>query len=132
MDDKARVGTPDSDEAREEQKGQKDPNFMPRQLHDWLNAGDFNKALKFTSAKLSRGSKTSMFFAVITAYCLLRTGKQSECLDVLADYKAQKPTDSWTAKYLVAIYNNLGRYADATATLEYVLTLFPGKRDLSE
>ena len=74
-----------------------------------------------------------MFYAIITAYCLLKTGKQQECLEIINDYKAQKPTDSNTAKYLVAIYNNLGRYGDATATLEYVLNaLFPGRRDMSE
>jgi hypothetical protein len=28
-----------------------------------------------------------MFYAVITAYCLLKGGKQQECLDILNDYK---------------------------------------------
>lgn len=37
---------------------------------------------------MSRGSKTSMFYAVITAFCLLKTDKQAECLEILADYKS--------------------------------------------
>lgn len=97
-----------------------------------MEAGDFGKALKFASSKMSKGAKTSMFFAVITAYCLLKTGKQAECLETLADYKSVKPQDSSTAKYLVSIYNNLGRYSETTQTLEYVLSLFPNSRDLSE
>ena len=40
---------------------------------------------------MSRGSKTSMFYAVITGYCYLKTGKQADCLECLNDYKAQKP-----------------------------------------
>jgi hypothetical protein len=33
---------------------------------------------------------------------------------------------------LVSIYNNLGRYSETTAILEYVLSLFPNSKDLSE
>jgi len=73
-----------------------------------------------------------MFWAVITAYCLLKTGKQQECVELLSEYKAQKPADSSTAKYLAAIYHHLGRYDEATAALEYINSLFPGKKDLGE
>ncbi len=81
---------------------------------------------------MSRGSKTSMFYAVITAFCLLKTDKQAECIETLSDYKAQKPTDSQTAKHLALIYDGLGRHSEATATLEYILSLFPNKKELSE
>ena len=37
---------------------------------------DFAKALKLTSSKMTKGSKGYMFYAVITAYCLLSTGKK--------------------------------------------------------
>lgn len=47
----------------------KDVNYMTRQLQDWLNAGDFAKAYKFTSGRMTKGQKNSMFYAVITAYC---------------------------------------------------------------
>jgi len=43
-----------------------------------------------------------------------------------------KPADSTTAKYQVAIYNNLARYSEATVLMEYVLNIFPGKLDLQE
>ena len=66
----------------------KDPSFMPKQLKLWLNEKKFAKAHKFASSKLSRGSKTSMFYAVITAFCNLKLGKAQECQDILNDYKA--------------------------------------------
>ena len=53
-----------------------------------VTAGEYGKALKFTSSKMSRGSKTSMFYAVITAYCLLKTDKQADCIEILNDYKS--------------------------------------------
>ena len=81
----------DSDDARKAAAGNKDPNFMPKQLKTWLNTGEFSKALKFASGKLSRGSKTSMFYAVIVGFCNIKLGKTAECLEVLQDYKAQKP-----------------------------------------
>ena len=71
----------DSDEDNGEKV--KDQNFMSRQLQDWLNAGDYGKALKFTQGKMSKGQRTSMFYAVITAYCMLKAGKQQDCLDIL-------------------------------------------------
>jgi len=108
----------------------KDVNFMSRQLQDWLNAGDYGKALKFTQSKMSKGQRTSMFYAVITAYCLLKGGKTQECLDILNDYKNTKPADSTTAKYQVAIYNNMARYSEATILMEYILNIFPNKLDL--
>ena len=80
-------GTPDSG-ARENEQQIKDPKHMPKNLKDWLTNGEYQKALKFTSAKLSKGSKTSMFFAIITAYCYYKTGKLQECLDILQEYKA--------------------------------------------
>jgi hypothetical protein len=79
---------PSDDEDEDEQKranaaGNKDPGFMPKQLKQWLNAGEFPKAHKFASGKLSRGSKTSMFYAVITAFCNIKMGKTQECLEGL-------------------------------------------------
>ena len=119
-------------QAQKEESKVKDQNFMTRQLQDWLNAGDFAKAYKFTSGRMTKGQKNSMFYAVITAYCQLKLGKSQECLDILGEYKNIKPTDSQTAKYIVAIYNNLGRYHDATNMLEYILTVFPQKKELQE
>ncbi len=40
---------------------------------------------------MTRGSKTSMFYAVITAYCYLKSGKANECMEALNDYKTTKP-----------------------------------------
>ena len=73
-----------------------------------------------------------MFFAVMTAYCLLKGDKQAECLEILNDYKSVKPTDSTTTKYMVAIYNNLGKYKEATLLLEYIINVFPNKKELQE
>lgn len=81
---------------------------------------------------MTRGSKTSMFYAVITAYCYLKSGKPNECMEALNDYKTTKPQDTQTAKYLAAIYENLGRYSDASGTLEYALSLYPNKEEISE
>ena len=64
------------DSDHEEGDKMKVVNFMSRQLQDWLNAGDYAKALKFSQSKMSKGQKSSMFYAVITAYCLLKGGKQ--------------------------------------------------------
>ena len=133
MDQHDRADSPDSEGHGDAQPAAaKDPNFMPKQLHDWLEQGEYTKAMKFTSTKMGRGSKTSLFYAVITAYCLLRSNRQSECLDILADYKALKPQDSQTATYLVLIYESLGRYSDATQVLVETLALFPTHKQLSE
>jgi predicted Zn-dependent protease len=83
----------------------KDVNFMPKSLQDWLNAGEYSKALKFCQGKMSKGAKSSLFFAVMTAYCMIKGDKPHECIELLNDYKGVKPTDSTTTKYLVAIYN---------------------------
>lgn len=122
----------DSDDAKTKAAAMnnKEPSFMPKQLKIWLNEKEFAKAHKFASSKLSRGSKTSMFYAVITAFCNLKLGKAQECQDILNDYKAQKPQDSETARYLAAIYNNQGRYSEATATLEHILEMYPGIQEL--
>ena len=40
-----------------------------------------------------------MFYAVITAYCMMKLGKRQECVDVLTEYKTIKIVDSLTAKY---------------------------------
>ena len=85
----------------------KDINFMPRSLEDALNAGDFTKALKISQQKMSKGNKNSLFFAVMTAYCLLKGEKLVECQEVLLEYKGIKPSDSITTKYLIIIYNQL-------------------------
>lgn len=81
----------DDEAKRQAALNNKDPNFMPKPLKVWLNEGEFQKALKFASSKSSRGSKTSMFYAVITSFCHLKLGKQNECLEVLQDYKSTKP-----------------------------------------
>ena len=51
----------------------KDVNYMTRQLDDLLKASppDYSKALKFSQGKMSKGQKSSMFYAVITAYCMM-------------------------------------------------------------
>ena len=51
-------------------------------------------------------------------------------MEVLHDYKSLKPSDSTTTKYMVAIYNNLGNYSDATNLLEYIINVFPNKKEL--
>lgn len=53
-------------------------------------------------------------------------------MEALNDYKTTKPQDTQTAKYLAAIYENLGRYSEASSTLEYVLNLYPNKEEISE
>lgn len=116
----------------EENDDGKDANFMPKSLQDWLNAGDYAKALKFCQSKMTKGTKTSMFFAVLTAYCLMKGEKISECTEILNDYKNVKPIDSTTTKYLTAIYNHLHMYSEATDLLEYIVTQFPSKKDLQE
>ena len=69
-------GQDDSDSDGPKNLGEsKDNNFMPRQLKEWLNAHEYQKALKFAGSKMSRGSKTSMFYAVITGFCHLKLGK---------------------------------------------------------
>jgi predicted Zn-dependent protease len=73
-----------------------------------------------------------MFFAVLTAYCLMKGDKMAECIEILNDYKNVKPSDSITTKYLTAIYNHLHMYAEATELLEYIVTQFPSKKDLQE
>ena len=115
-----------------EEENAKDVSFMPKNLQDWLNQGDYAKALKFCQTKMTKGQKSSMFFAVMTAYCLLKGEKQAECLEILKDYRAMKPTDSTTTKYMVAIYNNVGNYAEATILLEYIINVFPSKKELQE
>lgn len=71
----------------------KDQKHMSKfkQLKDYLDAEEWFKAHRISSAKMSKGAPTSMFFAVITAYCLLKSGKKAEALDTLAEYKGMKP-----------------------------------------
>ena len=133
MDANDEISPQDSDKGGEDGKAaNKDPNYMSKQLHDWLDQGEYSKALKFTSGKMGRGSKTSLFYAVISAFCLLRTNRQQDCLDILNDYKSPKPQDSQTATYLVLIYESLGRYSDATQVLIDILVIFPNHKQLSE
>jgi hypothetical protein len=71
-----KTGEGDSDSDGPKNLGEnKDNNFMPRQLKEWLNAHEYPKALKFAASKMSRGSKTSMFYAVISGFCQLKLGK---------------------------------------------------------
>jgi tetratricopeptide (TPR) repeat protein len=62
----------------------------------------------------------------------MKGDKIPECTEILHEYRALKPNDSTTTKYMVSIYNNLGRYGDATLLLEHTLNLFPNKKDLQE
>lgn len=67
-----------SDSEKEEQKqGQKDEKFMSKhpQLQTHLTEGEYGKALKYLLPKQSKGGKQSMFIAVVTAYCLLKSRK---------------------------------------------------------
>ena len=72
---KDEFGDDSEDEAKEAAAAAaRDPSYMTAQLQGWLSGGkpDYFKALKFASSKVSRGSKTAMFYSVICAYCLLK------------------------------------------------------------
>ena len=71
-----------------------------------------------------------MLYAVVSAFCLLKMGKTQDCLEALADFKSQKPKDTPSAKYLVEIYNGLGRHSEATAILEHTLSMFKENKQL--
>jgi tetratricopeptide (TPR) repeat protein len=73
-----------------------------------------------------------MFFAIITAYCLLKVGKQQDAIDILNEYKQIKASDTLTAMYQASVLTGLGRYSDATSLLEYILNIFPSKKNLQE
>lgn len=53
-------------------------------------------------------------------------------MDIISEYKTSKPQDSETVKYLVHIYNNMGRYSEATATLESAIDMFHTNKELGE
>ena len=101
-------------------------------LKEHLDNEEWFKAHRISSGKMSKGTTTSMFFAVVTAYCSIKLNKKQEAIDILSEYKGMKPQDSSTAKYLVGVYNSIGAYDQTTIALEYVLKLFPGCKDLSE
>ena len=73
-----------------------------------------------------------MFYLIITAYCLLKMGKQAEALELLSDVKPERTEDSQSAIYLVAIYNHLGRHNSATLALEFATGRYNNHRGLSE
>lgn len=73
-----------------------------------------------------------MFYLIITAYCLLKMGKQAEALELLSDVKPERTEDSQSAIYLVAIYNHLGRHNSATQALEFATTRYQNHRGLAE
>ena len=48
------------------------------------------------------------FFNTIKAFCLMKMGKHSECLDLLNEIKPLNQKDPFTIKYLVFIYTAFG------------------------
>ena len=60
-------------------------------LKDHLDNEEWFKAHRFSSTKMSKGTSTSMFFAVVTAYCLIKSNKKQEAIDILSEYKGMKP-----------------------------------------
>ena len=86
----------DAEERAIEEANKKDKNFMTPQLQTWLTMNrseGWYKAIKFAKSKSSRGALSYYFFSVIEAYCLLKQGKTQDCLDILADFRGQKPLD---------------------------------------
>lgn len=57
------------------------------------------------------------------AYCLLKTNKNGECIELLQEIKTNRPSDPIIAKYLLTIYNDLGMYNESTALLEFVMSV---------
>ncbi len=63
-----------------------------------LDGHEWQKAYKMASSKAgNRGSTTAMFYAVVSAYCLIHLKKPNDALDQLSDFKTQKPKDTPTA-----------------------------------
>jgi len=48
------------------------------------------------------------------------------------ELRTNRPSDPVTSKYLLAIYNDLGIYNEATALLEYVMTVNLDNEELGE
>ena len=137
MDDNYNDSTP------VDENGAKDANFMSKDLQQMLEVAEktlekekdpkeFSKVLKYTQSKMTKGQKSSMFYAIITAYCLLKVGKQQDAIDILNEYKQIKASDTQTAMYQASVFTGLGRYSDSTALLEYILNIFPSKKSLQE
>lgn len=74
----------------------------------------------------------SAFFNTLKAYCLMKTGKHSDCQDLLTEIKPFKQTDPYTIKYLIFIFTAFGQNADATLLLEGVQAIHSGRADLGE
>ena len=72
------------------------------------------------------------FFNVLKAYCLMKTGKHSDCRDILKEVKAMKQTDPHTIKYLIFIYTAFDQNEQATMLLENVQTIHGERADLGE
>lgn len=68
----------------------------------------------------------------MTSFCLIKLDRNSEAAEIITEYKNQKPQDTTTCKYMVAVYNNLGMFCEATVLLEGILTIFPSKKELQE
>lgn len=50
----------------------------------------------------------SAFFNTLKAYCLMKTGKHSDCQELLTEIKPYKQTDPYTIKYLIFIFTAFG------------------------
>ena len=72
------------------------------------------------------------FYKTMKAYCLLKSNKNGECMELLQEIKTNKPSDPVTAKYLLTIYNEMGMYHETTSLLEYVLSINLDNEELCE
>ena len=71
----------------------KDNKYITKftQLKEYLDSKEWFKAHRISSSKMSKGTPTSMFFAVVTAFCLIKANKKQEAADLLSEYKGMKP-----------------------------------------
>ena len=84
---------------------------------DMIEAGDYQKAIKQCNTKIHKNQNIN-FFKTLKAYCLVRTHKTVEALELCQDVKSSRPTDAMVAKYLAQIFNDLCLYSETTAILE--------------
>jgi len=68
---------------------------------------EFTKVLRFCGQRLMKNPKNS-FFNILKAFCLMKTGKHSDCRDILKEVKAMKMTDPHSIRYLIFIYTAFG------------------------
>jgi hypothetical protein len=58
--------------------------------------------------------------------------KANESGDLVNELKINKPSDPVIIKYLIQVYNELGSYSEATALLEFALTMSLDNEELCE